>query len=74
MKNVTLSMNEDLLIQARKYAREHGMTLNSLIRKLLQQTVVIRSQNSLEDLLSEMDNIKVKNPLGSFTREELYDR
>jgi hypothetical protein len=35
MKNVTLKINEKTLIDARKYAKEHNMTLEDFIRKVI---------------------------------------
>lgn len=39
MSNVTISIEDQLLKEGRLYAKIHGTTLNSLIRKLLKQTV-----------------------------------
>ena len=39
MKNVTLSMPENLLEKARQYAKENGTTLNELIRTQLKKVV-----------------------------------
>ena len=39
MPNITISLDEDLLKSVRHYAEEHQMSLNALIRKLLDQTI-----------------------------------
>ena len=40
MKNVTLSLDEKELEAGRKYAQEHGMSLNALIRDLLKRNTM----------------------------------
>ena len=40
MKNITLSIDEDVLQAGRDYARAHNMSFNVLVRKLIEQTVV----------------------------------
>ena len=74
MKNITLSIPEDLIKQGREYATKHGTTLNALIRKLLKSTVQADHQNKANQILDEMK--KLKSPLGSvdWRREDLYER
>jgi len=38
--NIKLSLNKDLIRKAHKYATEHGMTLNQLIRDYLTSLVI----------------------------------
>ncbi len=73
MKNITLSIPEDLVKQGREYALKHGTTLNALIRMLLKSAVGASQQKSSQ-ILEEMG--KLKSPLKSihWRREELYDR
>ena len=40
MQNITLSLDEDILKAGREYAKKHKTSLNSLIRRLLEQTVL----------------------------------
>jgi plasmid stability protein len=49
MKNITISLDDEILKAGREYAKRHNTSLNSLIRKLLAQTVLPKSQNWLEE-------------------------
>ena len=48
MSNITLALDDDLIKQGRKYARQNGTTLNALIRELLANTV--RPQENAADI------------------------
>ncbi|MDH5382798.1 MAG: type II toxin-antitoxin system HicB family antitoxin [Cyclobacteriaceae bacterium] len=39
MKNITLSIPEDILRRSREYAKKHGVSLNQMVRNLLSQTI-----------------------------------
>lgn len=73
MKNITLSLDEKLLEAGREYARAHKMSLNSLIRRLLTQTVLPSSEDWLEEMFKLMDQSKANSRGQKWTREELYD-
>ncbi|HEX3046762.1 MAG TPA: DUF6364 family protein [Bacillota bacterium] len=73
MKNITISVEEDILEAGREYAKRHNMSLNSLIRKLLAQTVQSESQNWLEECFSLMDQANADSKGQKWAREELYD-
>jgi hypothetical protein len=73
MKNITISIEEDVLEAGREYAKRHNMSLNSLIRKLLAQTVRSESQNWLEECFALMDQANANSKGQKWTREELYD-
>ena len=75
MPNVTLSMDEKLLEQSRKYAKSHGTSLNGLIRKLLTRTVKPSSadQDSLDDFFRIADNAHYTSHGKKWKREDLYD-
>ncbi|MFZ1678591.1 MAG: DUF6364 family protein [Saprospiraceae bacterium] len=74
MKNITLSIPDDLIRQGREYASKHGTTLNALIRKLLKTTVQPGDQTKASQILREME--KLKSPVDKITwkREDLYER
>jgi hypothetical protein len=72
MKNVTLSIDEDILKVGRDYARKHNMSFNGLVRKLIQQTVESNSEKWLEDTFLLMDKVNVSSENRTWTREELY--
>lgn len=74
MKNVTLSLEDKDLEEARRYAREQGMSLNALIRQLLKHTVGISSGNWMDDTFKLMDRARPKRgKLKPWKREDLYD-
>jgi hypothetical protein len=72
MKNITLSIDEDILQAGREYARVHDMSFNVLVRKLIEQTVVPQKDKWLSDTFSLMDKINVSSQGTKWTRDELY--
>jgi hypothetical protein len=72
MKNITLALDEKMIRAGREYARKHNMTLNSLIRKLLQQTVSQGSRNWINECFALMDKAKIGSFKKTWKREELY--
>jgi hypothetical protein len=72
MKNITLALDEKTIEAGREYARKHNLTLNSLIRKLLQQTVSNSSHDWVEESFSLMDKAKVTAHARKWKREDLY--
>ena len=73
MKNVTIGIDEKTLEAARAYAKRHGVSLNSLIRRLLEQTVAGGSADWLEECFALMDKAKGRSRGRKWRREELYD-
>jgi hypothetical protein len=72
MKNITLSIDEDILQAGREYARAHNMSFNVLVRTLIKQTVVPQKDTWLRDTFSLMDRINVSSNGKKWTRDELY--
>jgi len=72
MKNVTLSIEDDVLQAGRDYARSHNMSFNVLVRRLIEQTVVTRTDQWLNDTFTLMDKVNVNSGTQKWTREELY--
>jgi hypothetical protein len=72
MKNITLALDEKTIKAGREYARRHNLTLNSLIRRLLLQTVSKGSQNWLDETFSLMDKAITTSPIKAWKREDLY--
>jgi metal-responsive CopG/Arc/MetJ family transcriptional regulator len=73
MKNITLSLPDDLLEKSREYAQRHRTTLNDLVRKLLREKVERNQEDPLTALFAEMDEIEIKEPI-IWKRDELYER
>lgn len=72
MKNITLALDEKIIRKGRKYASKHNLTLNSLVRRLLEKTVETDSSDWLEECFSKMDKIDLPEKIGKWNREELY--
>jgi Family of unknown function (DUF6364) len=72
VKNITLALDEKIIQKGRKYASRHNLTLNSLVRKLLEQTIEEESQNWLEECYQLMDQVKLPNKTRKWKREDLY--
>ena len=73
MKNITISIDEEVLEAGRKYAKMHNTSLNALIRRLLKQTVVKQSSGWLDECFELMDKQKANSEGKRWKREELYD-
>ena len=72
MKNITLALDEKIIEEGRKYARKHHMTLNSLIRKLLEQTVLSISHDWIGECFSLMDKVEIPHDPQDWKREDIY--
>ncbi len=76
-RNITFSLPADLIRQAKVFAAEHDMTINALVRDLLQQTVAgeHRARAAADRLLAlaERGPYSPIDP-GSLRREELHER
>jgi len=74
MRNLTLAIDEKILESSRKYARTHNMTLNGLIRHLLERTVRQDSPGKLDDLFRLMDEHPGDSGGWQWNREDLHER
>lgn len=72
MKNITLSIDDDILQAGREYARQHNVSFNVLVRRLIEQTVVQKQSRWLEDTFSLMDQANVSSVGVRWSREGLY--
>jgi hypothetical protein len=77
MKNVTLSIEEDVLAAARKYAAAHNTTVNGLVREYLgrlaaQEDRAGRARKQLAQLAAESSCDPGED--WKWNREQLYDR
>ena len=73
MPNVTISLDEDLLKAGRRYAEKHQLSINALIRKLLEQAIERDSQEWMEACFRLMDGTRANSQGRTWTREDLYD-
>lgn len=71
MANVTLSIEDDVLKRGREYAESHGISLNALIRALLERAISAPAAD--QELFDLMDQLKADSKGKRWTRDELYD-
>jgi hypothetical protein len=76
MKNITLSIDEEILAIARRYAAERNTTVNGLVRDYLtriatQENKAAKARQRLVELSGQSEG-----EIGPITwkREDLYDR
>jgi len=74
MKNVTLSIPEDVLRRSREYARKHGTTLNDLVRNLLRKTISDHHEDFEKNIDKVMGDMGVDTTHLDYRREDLYER
>lgn len=72
MKNITLSIDDDLLQMGREYAGKHNISFNVMVRKLIEQTVKAPPDKWLDDTFLLMDKLDVSSEGESWTREDLH--
>ena len=73
MKNVTLAVDEKLLDEGRRYARQHHTSLNALLRDLLQRTVRETGGTWVDECIAKMDKAGGRSGGKTWKRGDLYD-
>jgi hypothetical protein len=76
MKNITLSVEEEVLERARVYAAKHRTTVNRLVREHLQQLArrEDRIEKAREELLQMIDESPGRlGPDWEWNREDAYE-
>jgi triphosphoribosyl-dephospho-CoA synthetase len=76
MKNLTLSIDEDVLLEARKFALEHKTTVNHLVRSYLEEIAGRRDRRraARERLLKLMSERRVDLGGRRWVRDDVYER
>jgi hypothetical protein len=72
MKNITLSIEDDLLKMGRDYAKIHNVSFNVLVRKLIEQTVKSNSSTWIDDTFDYIDKNITSSQGITWKREDLY--
>jgi metal-responsive CopG/Arc/MetJ family transcriptional regulator len=72
MKNITLSIPDDLLAESRKYAQEHNTSLNQMIRDILASYV--QKKDTSHKLLEKSEEYSVEAKDYKWNRDEIYER
>ena len=71
MPNVTLSIDQNLLTRGRELAKARGMSLNSLIRQLLDETTAT-SSDAMDEMRKCLRETKGNSRGWKFDRDELH--
>jgi hypothetical protein len=74
VRNVTISMDERLLAQARDYARNHGTTFNQLVRDLVAKEVTPDPGARTRAAFELADQMVRSSEDGPMSREEAHSR
>ena len=76
MTNVTLSIDEEDLKQARILALQQGTSVNAVIREFLKSYIAStkRYQQVTERILEQAERSKFNSNGRKWTRDELYER
>jgi len=76
MKNITLSVDENVLAAARRHAAKHNTTVNGLVRDHLEQIArnEDRWQESAKRLRKLSENSKARIGKVNWTRDDLHGR
>ena len=76
MKNITLSVHEEVLAKVRRYAAERDSTVNALVREYLTGLATredrAREARARRHALSERSPARIEGR--SWTRDDLHDR
>ena len=74
MSNVTLSIPDDVLKEAREYARRNKTSLNAIIRQFLERTFKKSKKSSWDEFFAISKRYKASSKGWKWNREELYER
>jgi Family of unknown function (DUF6364) len=76
MKNITLSVEEDVLIAARRYASEQNSTVNALVRDYLTRLAQhdSRAEQARARLLQLSAETTARLGKKTWSREDLHER
>lgn len=73
LPNVTISLDKEVLRASRQYARARNISLNALIRQLLEQRVRRTEATWIDACFALMDGLDVDSGGRTWKREDLYD-
>ncbi len=76
MRNLTLAIDDDLLIEARKMALEESTTVNHLVRDFLSSLVRNRDRKSiaLAAIERSFEEVRIRVGKPDWTRDDLHER
>lgn len=74
MKNVTLSIPDELLARSREYAKKHGTTLNQMIRDLLKRNVSSEESSIADAIISHTEKTAISMKGHTWNRDDAYEK
>lgn len=74
MKNITLSIPDDLLAKSRDYAKAHGTTLNQMVRDLLKRNVASHSGSVAQSIIAHTEKTGVSMKGYKWNRDDAYEK
>jgi hypothetical protein len=76
MANLTITVDDEVLMRARLRATEQGTSVNAVVRDYLEQYAGTRSaqEQALTKLLALSEQTRSKRGRRKWTREELHER
>lgn len=76
MANLTISIDDEVLKQARIKAVEQGTSVNSILREYLESYAGTRpkQEEAIEKLIRLSDTAKSRRGSSKWSRDELHDR
>lgn len=74
VKNVTFSLDDELLVKSRAYAAQRGTTLNQLVRDLLSEKVTPLAGESMTALFEWVDEKAISTDGVPLTRDQAHER
>lgn len=72
MSNITISLNDKLIEQSRRYAANHHASLNGFIRSLLTKAVQADTQTWLQECFSLMNKAHGNSQGKTWIRDDLH--
>lgn len=74
-KNVTISLDTELLRAARRYAKARNLSVNGVIRRFLESAVTpAADEKSVDEFFAALDEAAGASEGRRWKREDAYDR
>jgi len=79
MKNITVSVNDEIYRRARRKAAEHNTSVSQLVAEYLRtltkdEELRAERNKKLDELFAAQDRRRKRKPIGRLKREEIYTR
>jgi hypothetical protein len=74
LKNITISLDENLISVSREYAKKNNTSFNALVEKLLTKTVLKDPDSLSNEMIRLMNEAQGDSKGQKWTREELHER